>query len=61
MTVRVTNTGDRAGKETVLLYLSDEYREVTPERMLVRFARWVESRFTRSVAGMWGKRASSEG
>ncbi|MDY8134754.1 glycoside hydrolase family 3 N-terminal domain-containing protein [Aquimarina sp. 2201CG5-10] len=31
VTVRVTNTGNRKGKETVLLFLSDLYASITPE------------------------------
>ena len=36
VTVTVRNSGGMAGKETVLLYLSDEYREITPEEKLLR-------------------------
>ncbi|WP_019815684.1 beta-xylosidase/alpha-l-arabinosidase, partial [Saccharomonospora saliphila] len=40
ITVRVTNTGDRAGSEVVQLYLRDEYAQVTrPVRQLAGFAR----------------------
>jgi len=36
VTVNVHNSGGRAGKEAVLLYLSDEYREITPEEKLLK-------------------------
>jgi len=34
--VTVTNSGKMAGKETVLLYVGDEYASVTPEVMMLR-------------------------
>ncbi|WP_166920833.1 glycoside hydrolase family 3 N-terminal domain-containing protein [Flavobacterium poyangense] len=38
VSVAVTNTGKRAGKETVLLYLSDNFASITPEvKTLKRF------------------------
>ena len=38
VSVTVRNSGQVAGKESVLLYLTDEYREVTPEvKLLKRF------------------------
>ncbi|WP_348825421.1 glycoside hydrolase family 3 N-terminal domain-containing protein [Flavobacterium aestuarii] len=38
VSVTVTNTGNKAGKETVLLYLSDNYATITPEfKSLKRF------------------------
>ena len=38
VSVTVRNSGSRPGKEAVLLFVSDEYREVTPElRLLKRF------------------------
>jgi beta-glucosidase len=38
VSVTVRNAGSVAGKEAVLLYVADEYREVTPEvRLLRRF------------------------
>ncbi|PJJ10767.1 beta-glucosidase [Flavobacterium sp. 1] len=38
VSVTVTNVGDKAGKETVLLYLTDNYASITPEfKSLKRF------------------------
>lgn len=36
-TVKVTNTGDRAGKQAVLWFLSDKVRRITPARRELKF------------------------
>lgn len=40
VSVKITNTGNRAGKETVILYLRDEYASITPNgKRVKRFAK----------------------
>ena len=40
VSVKITNTGTRAGKETAILYLRDEYASITPQgKRVKRFAK----------------------
>ena len=40
VSVKITNTGKRAGRETVILYLRDEYAALTPQgKRVKRFAK----------------------
>ena len=51
VSVKITNTGNRAGKETAILYLRDEYASITPNgKRVKRFAKiYLEPKESKTV------------
>jgi beta-glucosidase len=60
ITVKVTNTGSRSSKYSVLLFMSQIYRRVTPEyKLLKRFSK-VELSAGESTVVQWTLNAATD-